>query len=82
VRLFGQVAVYLRGTLDAAIERLHNRADVEPEAPRRKRRRKTKLAPIFEDNMTADLETAPVMPASVEAPSQPARIVVTEQGVK
>ena len=78
VRLFGQVAVYLRGTLDAAIERLHNRADAEPEAPRRKRRRKTKLAPIFEETMTAELETAP--PAPVAA--GPSRIVVTEQGVK
>jgi PhzF family phenazine biosynthesis protein len=81
VRLFGQVAVYLRGALDPAIERLHNRMDAEPEAPRRKRRRKTKLAPIFEDTMTPDLETTQAPPV-VEVPPQPARIVVTEQGVK
>jgi PhzF family phenazine biosynthesis protein len=80
VRLFGHVAVYLRGTLDPAIERLHNRADAEPEAPRRKRRRKTKLAPIFEDTLTPDLETAP--PPAPAAPAPPARIVVVEQGAK
>jgi PhzF family phenazine biosynthesis protein len=79
VRLFGQVAVYMRGALDPAIERLHNRADAEPEAPRRKRRRKTKLAPIFEETLTAELETAP---APEPQPAAPARIVVVEQGAK
>lgn len=66
VRLFGQVAVYLRGELDASIARLHNRAKVELEAPQRKRKRKKQpqakgleMAPIFEDVEVADLTEAP-----------------------
>jgi PhzF family phenazine biosynthesis protein len=58
VRLLGQVAVYLRGELDASIGRLHNR-DPEPEAPRRKRRGKTRvaqLAPIFDEPMLPGLD--------------------------
>lgn len=88
VRLFGQVAVYLRGELDPAIERLHNRMDAEPEAPRRKRRRsKAKLAPIFEDTLSPEIETAqvpaPAAPAPAPvAPAAPVRIVVVEQGAK
>jgi PhzF family phenazine biosynthesis protein len=89
VRLLGQVAVYLRGELDPAIARLHNRPDVEPEAPRRKRRRsntRNQLAPIFEDPMLPGLEpvaqTPP--PSSHPAPPDPEpekpppRIVVVE----
>ncbi|MEJ0060073.1 MAG: PhzF family phenazine biosynthesis protein [Terricaulis sp.] len=89
VRLLGQVAVYLRGELDPAIARMHNRPDVEPEAPRRKRRRPTtrnQLAPIFEDPMLPGLEVAPTPPPSshpappteVEPEKPPPRIVVVE----
>jgi PhzF family phenazine biosynthesis protein len=89
VRLLGQVAVYLRGELDPAIARLHNRPDVEPEAPRRKRRRpaaRNQLAPIFEDPMLPGLEVAPAPPPSshpappteVEPEKPPPRIVVVE----
>ncbi|MES1198772.1 MAG: PhzF family phenazine biosynthesis protein [Pseudomonadota bacterium] len=59
VRLLGQVAIYLRGELDGSIARLHNRAEFEPEAPRRKRRRpakERKLAPIFEEPMLPGIE--------------------------
>jgi hypothetical protein len=56
VRLLGQVAIYLRGELDSAIERLHNLPVSQPEAPpRAKPRRKLAAAPgldrapIFED---------------------------------
>ncbi|MES1158892.1 MAG: PhzF family phenazine biosynthesis protein [Terricaulis silvestris] len=69
VRLLGQVAVYMRGELDSSIERLHNRADFEPEAPRRKRRRpakERKLAPIFESPLLPGLEDEVVTPANVE----------------
>ncbi len=50
VRLFGQIAIYLRGDLDPAIARIHNTA--APEAPPRrpKRRRGAKpVAPIFQE---------------------------------
>jgi len=63
VRLLGQVAVYLRGELDSSIARLHNRAEFEPEAPRRKRRRAVKdrkLAPIFEEPLLPGIEAAPL----------------------
>ncbi|HWA01444.1 MAG TPA: PhzF family phenazine biosynthesis protein [Caulobacterales bacterium] len=66
VRLLGQVAVYMRGELDSSIARLHNRADFEPEAPRRKRRRPAKerrLAPIFEEPMLPGIEEAAPSPA-------------------
>ncbi|UPT64054.1 MAG: PhzF family phenazine biosynthesis protein [Hyphomonadaceae bacterium JAD_PAG50586_4] len=39
VRLLGQVAVYLRGELDPALARMHNRVEAHPEAPKRKKRR-------------------------------------------
>ncbi len=77
VRLFGRVAVYLRGELDASIARLHNRAKVAPEAPQRKRRRKKQpqapgleLAPIFEDVDVAEL---------AEAPAEEARVVIVQE---
>ncbi|MET0182975.1 MAG: PhzF family phenazine biosynthesis protein [Caulobacterales bacterium] len=46
VRLFGQVAVYLRGELDESVAQIPNR---EPEAPARRRRTRVTLAPIFDD---------------------------------
>jgi PhzF family phenazine biosynthesis protein len=69
VRLLGQVAIYLRGELDSAIERLHNLPVSQPEPlPRAKPRRKLAgapgldRAPIFEDpevaEPAADLEEA------------------------
>ncbi|MDX2237476.1 MAG: PhzF family phenazine biosynthesis protein [Hyphomonadaceae bacterium] len=77
VRLFGRVAVYLRGELDASIARLHNRAKVAPEAPQRKRKRKKQpqapgleLAPIFEDVDVAEL---------AETPSEEARVVIVQE---
>lgn len=92
VRLLGQVAVYLRGELDGAVARLHNRPLEEPEAPRRKKRRARKAAqlpPIFEDPMLPGLDgpaeiPAPPPPTSHPAPPTedegppPPRIVVTE----
>lgn len=86
VRLFGQIAVYLRGELDASVARLHNRAGEEPEAPRRKPRRARKakqLPAIFEDPMLPGLSDAPPPPTSHPAPPieddgpPPPRIVVT-----
>ncbi len=70
VRLFGQVAVYLRGELDDAITRVHNVAAQEPEAPPRKRRRRTakQLAPIFEE-------------AQVRTPEEAAQTVVVVKNV-
>ena len=87
VRLLGQVAVYLRGELDGSIARLHNRAEFEPEAPRRKRRRPTKerkLAPIFEEPLLPGFDPAPVAPTPAQTRAQddtdankpPPRIVV------
>lgn len=87
VRLLGQVAVYLRGSLDESIARLHNRAEHEPEAPARKRRRARKarqLPAIFEDPLLPGLEadaappppTSHPAPPSDDAPPAP-RIVVT-----
>ncbi len=73
VRLLGQVAVYLRGELDSSIGRLHNR-DPEPEAPRRKRRGKTRvaqLAPIFDEPILPGLEPAPAPVATEPPPSPP-----------
>ncbi len=87
VRLLGQVAVYLRGELDAALTRQHNRIGEHPEAPQRKKRRarKAKAMPaIFEDPMLPGLEAEapPSPPTSHPAPptgdEPPApRIVVT-----
>ncbi|MEZ5994939.1 MAG: PhzF family phenazine biosynthesis protein [Hyphomonadaceae bacterium] len=85
VRLLGQVAVYLRGELDDAMTRLHNRLDEHPEAPKRKKRRQRKarvLPAIFEDPMLPGLDAAPPPPTSHPAPPdevapQPPRIVVT-----
>jgi PhzF family phenazine biosynthesis protein len=61
VRLLGQVAIYLRGELDSAIERLHNLPVSQPEPPpRAKPRRKLAAAPgldrapIFEDPEVAE----------------------------
>lgn len=96
VRLLGQVAVYLRGELDASIARLHNNPDAELEAPRRKKRRSRKTAqlpPIFEEPMLPGLdgsappaETPPSPPTSHPAPPEPGeppapRIVVTDTGI-
>jgi predicted PhzF superfamily epimerase YddE/YHI9 len=89
VRLLGQVAVYLRGELDSALARLHNRMDEHPEAPRRKKRRARKakqLPAIFEDPMLPGLDgDGPPPPTSHPAPPETAedappapRIVVTE----
>ncbi len=57
VRLFGQVAIYLRGELDDSIARVHNLATqaLEP-PPRRPRRKRRAVAPIFED---ADIAAEP-----------------------
>lgn len=84
VRLLGQVAVYLRGELDPALARLHNRLEEHPEAPKRKKRRERKakqLPAIFEDPMLPGLDAVPPPPTSHPAPPEepPApRIVVTE----
>jgi PhzF family phenazine biosynthesis protein len=83
VRLFGQVAVYLRGELDPSIARLNNRSE-EPEAPKRKRRRTRKeqaLPAIFDEPMLPGLDGAPPpvshpVPPEAEEPPAP-RIVVT-----
>jgi len=59
VRLLGQVAVYLRGELDPALARLHNRLEEHPEAPRRKPRRARKakqLPAIFEEPLLPGFE--------------------------
>jgi PhzF family phenazine biosynthesis protein len=59
VRLLGQVAVYLRGELDPALARLHNRLEAHPEAPKRRQRRGRKarqLPAIFDDPMLPGLE--------------------------
>lgn len=87
VRLLGQVAVYLRGELDASLTRQHNRLGEHPEAPQRKKRRprKAKAMPaIFEDPMLPGLEAEapPSPPTSHPAPptgdEPPApRIIVT-----
>lgn len=82
VRLLGQVAVYLRGELDPALARLHNRMDEHPEAPKRKKRRERKakqLPAIFDDPMLPGLETPPP-PTSHPAPPETGatpRIIVT-----
>lgn len=88
VRLFGQVSVYLRGELDEALTRLHNSSDLEPEAPRRKKRRTRRakqLPAIFEDPMLPGIDDgAPPPPTShpvppVEAETHaPPRIVVSD----
>jgi PhzF family phenazine biosynthesis protein len=83
VRLHGQVAVYLRGELDAAVARLNNREE-EPEAPRRKPRRARKarqMPALFEEPQLPGLNgEAPVSPTSHPAPPEseqpPPRIVV------
>ncbi len=67
VRLLGQVAVYLRGELDPALGRLHNRLEEHPEAPKRKKRRARKakqLPAIFEDPMLPGLDAQGVSEAS------------------
>jgi PhzF family phenazine biosynthesis protein len=73
VRLLGQVAVYLRGELDSAISRLHNRAAEEPEAPRRKKRRAKRTLPaIFDEPLLPGLDTdAPPPPTAHPAPPEP-----------
>jgi PhzF family phenazine biosynthesis protein len=82
VRLLGQVSVYLRGELDDALTRIHNRLDAHPDAPRRRRRKtRSALPPIFEDPLLPGLEepAAPSAPAVPERPQPPApRIGVTE----
>jgi PhzF family phenazine biosynthesis protein len=94
VRLLGQVAVYIRGELDSAIARLHNRSAEEPEAPRRKRRRTRQarqLPPIFDEPILPGLEPTPIARAEDTRPptSHPAppdtnetrapRIAITEK---
>jgi PhzF family phenazine biosynthesis protein len=72
VRLLGQVAVYLRGELDPALARLHNRIEDHPEAPKRKKRRARKakqLPAIFEDPMLPGLESAPGVEEERRPPS-------------
>lgn len=80
VRLLGQVAVYLRGELDSALTRLHNRLEEHPEAPTRKKRRSgraKKLPALFEDPLLPGFEPAPAPePQQDDAPPAP-RIVVT-----
>ncbi|MGE0597178.1 MAG: PhzF family phenazine biosynthesis protein [Hyphomonadaceae bacterium] len=80
VRLLGQVAVYLRGELDPALDRLHNRLDHHPEAPQRKKRRARKakqLPAIFDDPMLPGLEAEagavvePTPPPPVSHPVPP-----------
>ncbi|MBL8549416.1 MAG: PhzF family phenazine biosynthesis protein [Hyphomonadaceae bacterium] len=70
VRLLGQVAVYLRGELDASIARLHNRPSIAPDPlPRARRKRKQpharglEQAPIFEDAEAIELPDVPSPPA-------------------
>ncbi len=92
VRLLGQVAVYLRGELDASVARLHNRLETAPEAPRRKRRRarkEAKLAPIFDEPLLASLHVSAPAPAAALAPpparaedGPKTRVVVVEHGAK
>jgi PhzF family phenazine biosynthesis protein len=75
VRLLGQVAVYLRGELDPAVTRLHNRAAEAPDAPARKRRRQRKarqLPAIFED-APAQTDAAPVQPSGPGAAGEELR---------
>jgi PhzF family phenazine biosynthesis protein len=78
VRILGQVAVYLRGELDASLARLHNRLEEHPEAPRRKKRRARKakqLPAIFEEPMLPGLDTEPApvepTPLAMSAPPPP-----------
>ena len=88
MRLLGQVAVYLRGELDPALARIHNRIEEHPEAPKRKKRRARKakqLPAIFEDPMLPGLEgeearlpTSHPAPPDTSAPPLPPRIVVTD----
>lgn len=73
VRLLGQVAVYLRGELDPALARMHNRLEAHPEAPKRKKRRvraAKQLPAIFDDPMLPGLEVAPSPPTSHPAPPE------------
>jgi PhzF family phenazine biosynthesis protein len=78
VRLLGQVAVYLRGELDASLARLHNRLDEHPEAPQRKKRRARKarqLPAIFEEPLLPGFEpeappAPPPPPTSHPAPPE------------
>jgi PhzF family phenazine biosynthesis protein len=91
VRLLGQVAVYLRGELDPALSRIHNRIEEHPEAPKRKQRRARRakqLPAIFEEPMLPGIEapaaTAEALPPPTSHPAPPEdglpppRIVVTE----
>jgi len=83
VRLHGQVAVYLRGELDAAVARLKNREE-EPEAPRRKPRRAKKarqMPALFEEPLLPGMNGDAPQPTSHSAPPDnepppPPRIVV------
>jgi PhzF family phenazine biosynthesis protein len=84
VRLLGQVAVYLRGELDPALARMHNRVEAHPEAPKRKKRRARaakQLPAIFDDPMLPGLEAAPPPPTSHPAPPEgdAPRSVVSEK---
>jgi PhzF family phenazine biosynthesis protein len=72
VRLLGQVAVYLRGELDASIARLNNRVE-EPEAPRRKKRQAKRTLPaIFDEPRLPGIDNTLQAPAPKPAmPSPP-----------
>jgi hypothetical protein len=90
VRLLGQVAVYLRGELDPALSRIHNRIEEHPEAPKRKARRARRakqLPAIFEEPMLPGIDApstvAEALPPPTSHPAPPdeppaPRIIVTE----
>lgn len=74
VRLLGQVAVYLRGELDASLTRLHNRLEDHPEAPPRKKRRGRKarqMPAIFEEPLLPGLDGEPMADADEQHPPPP-----------
>jgi PhzF family phenazine biosynthesis protein len=81
VRLLGQVAVYLRGELDASIGRMHNQALVEPDPiPRAPRQMgqlpagmAAPLAPIFENPAIAPTAGQP------EPQTEARRVVVVKE---
>ncbi len=73
VRILGQVSVYLRGELDPALARVHNRLEEHPEAPKRKKRRARRaeqLPAIFAAPMLPGLESeAPAQPETLRPPT-------------
>jgi PhzF family phenazine biosynthesis protein len=78
VRLLGQVAIYLRGELDASIARLHNRPTGPPEPLRRAKRKRKQAAapglaqaPIFEGAEAVEPAAGEAPPPVNDAPPAP-----------